>query len=104
AKEYTCVYARTLDENCFEALDILLDMIFNSTFSPKDFDTEKGVVIEEINMYEDSPDELIHDVFAQKLWEGNPMGWPILGTLNSVESFTREDIYNFYKHAYTPSN
>ncbi|NLB87818.1 MAG: insulinase family protein, partial [Syntrophomonadaceae bacterium] len=104
AKEYTCVYARTLDENCFEALDILLDMIFNSTFSQKDFETEKGVVIEEINMYEDSPDELIHDVFAQKLWEGNPMGWPILGTLESVESFTREDIYNFYKHTYTPSN
>lgn len=104
AKEYTCVYARTLDENCLEAIDILLDMIFNSTFNQKDFDTEKGVVIEEINMYEDSPDDLIHDVFAQKLWEGNPMGWPILGTLNSVESFTQEEIYDFYKHTYTPNN
>ncbi len=104
AKEYTCIYARTLDENCYEALDILFDMIFNSSFSAKDFITEKGVVIEEINMYEDSPDDLIHDVFAQNLWDGNSMGWPILGTLDSVANFSRDDIYNFYKNCYQPAN
>ncbi|HZK42776.1 MAG TPA: pitrilysin family protein [Syntrophomonadaceae bacterium] len=104
AKEYTCVYARTLDENSFEALDILFDMIFNSTFAKKDFDVEKGVVIEEINMYEDSPDDLIHDVFAEKLWENNSMGLPILGTLDSVTSFAQKDIYDFYKSCYIPSN
>lgn len=104
AKEYTCLYARTLDENCFEAIDILFDMIFNSTFGDKDFATEKGVVIEEINMYEDSPDDLIHDVFAQKLWEGNSMGVPILGTIDSINSFVRDDIFNFYKKSYSPAN
>ncbi len=104
AKEYTCLYARTLDENCYEALDILFDMIFNSSFTEKDFATEKGVVIEEINMYQDSPDDLIHDVFAQNLWGGNSMGWPILGTLNTVSNFNQEEIYNFYKSHYQPSN
>ena len=80
AKEYTCVYARTLDENCFEALDILLDMIFKfHLLTSKILILKRGVVIEEINMYEDSPDELIHDVFAQKLWEGNPHGMANIG-------------------------
>lgn len=104
AKEYTCLYARTLDENAYEALDILFDMIFNSSFTEKDFATEKGVVIEEINMYEDSPDDLIHDVFAQNLWNGNSMGWPILGTFNSVSSFNIGEIYDFYKSRYQPGN
>ncbi len=104
AKEYTCLYARTLDENCYEAIDILLDMIFNATFTDKDFLTEKGVVIEEINMYEDLPDDLIHDVFAEKLWEGNSMGDPILGSLDSVTSLTRDDVFDFYKKSYTPDN
>ncbi len=104
AKEYTCLYARTLDENCYEAIDILFDMIFNSAFKDKDFATEKGVVIEEINMYEDLPDDLIHDVFAEKLWEGNSMGVPILGTVDSVKGFARDDIFEFYKNSYTPDN
>ncbi|NLJ72612.1 MAG: insulinase family protein [Syntrophomonadaceae bacterium] len=104
AKEYTCLYARTLDENCHEAIDILFDMVFNSAFSVKDFATEKGVVIEEINMYEDSPDDLIHDVFAEKLWAGHAMGIPILGTLDSINSLARDDVYNFYKQSYTPEN
>lgn len=72
SKEYTCVYARTLDENLQDGMDILFDMIFNSAFNEKDFETEKGVVIEEINMYEDTPDDLIHDVFAQKYGRGIP--------------------------------
>ncbi len=67
SKEYTCVYARTLDENLESGMDILFDMIFSSAFAAKDFETEKNVVIEEINMYEDTPDDLIHDVFAQKM-------------------------------------
>lgn len=104
SKEYTCVHARTLDENIFEAIDIILDMVLHSSFALKDFNTEKGVVIEEINMYEDTPDELIHDVFAQHLWQGQAMGSPILGKLNTVSSFLRDDIYNFYKSNYIPEN
>lgn len=104
SKEYTCVYARTLDESILTAIDILFDMLLESSFSPRDFETEKGVVVEEINMYEDTPDDLIHDVFAQCLWSRHPMGSPILGTLDSVTGFDRDSVYSFYKQYYVPAN
>ncbi|MDD3853059.1 MAG: pitrilysin family protein [Syntrophomonadaceae bacterium] len=104
SKEYTCVYARTLDENIYTATEIIFDMLFNSVFEAKEFSTEKEVVIEEINMYEDNPDDLIHDVFAQKMWAGHTMGLPILGTLDSVTNFSRDNILDFYHKCYTPSN
>ena len=104
SKEYTCVYARTLDENIYTASEIIFDMLFNSVFEPKEFSTEKEVVVEEINMYEDTPDDLIHDVFAQKMWADHTMGLPILGTLDSVANFSRDSIVNFYHRCYTPSN
>lgn len=104
SKEYTCVYARTLDENLHEAMDIIFDMIFNSRFASKDFNTEKGVVIEEINMYEDTPDELIHDLFTKGLWQNHAMGRPILGNLETVSNFSRDEIYDFYKQHYIPAN
>ncbi|MDD3899134.1 MAG: pitrilysin family protein [Syntrophomonadaceae bacterium] len=104
AKEHTCVYARTLDEHLDTALDIIFDMLFHSSFAPKDFETEKGVIVEEINMYEDTPDDLVHDVFSQQLWQGHSMGRPILGTLDSVQGFKREEIYDFYRRAYVPAN
>ena len=74
SKKYTCIYARTLDENFEQAADILLDMVFNSALRDRDISTEKGVIIEEIGMYEDSPDELIHDIFAQMMWQEHPLG------------------------------
>ncbi|KUG03332.1 peptidase, m16 family [hydrocarbon metagenome] len=104
SKEYTCVYARTLDENISMAADIIFDMVFNSKFQFRDFETEKGVVVEEINMNEDAPDDLIHDRFARRLWFDHPMGSPILGTLDTVSSFVRDEVYGFYKSAYVPSN
>jgi predicted Zn-dependent peptidase len=104
SREYTCVYARTLDENIFKAADIIFDMVFNSAFSAKEFNTEKGVIIEEINMLEDAPDDLIHDLFFQKLWDKHPMGNFILGTTESVLNCSREEAYKFYKSCYIPSN
>jgi len=104
AKEHTCVYARTLDEHLDTAMDIIFDMLFNSSFAPKDFETEKGVIVEEINMYEDTPDDLVHDVFSQQLWQGHSMGRPILGTLNSVQGFKREELFDFYRRSYVPAN
>jgi predicted Zn-dependent peptidase len=104
SKEYTCVYARILDENVKLAAQIMFDMVFNSRFYPRDFETEKGVVVEEINMNEDSPDDLIHDRFARRLWMDHPMGSPILGNLETVTAFNRDDVYGFYKSSYVPSN
>lgn len=104
SKEYTCLYARTLDEDIYRGMDIIFDMLFNSAFAPRDFMVEKDVVSEEINMYEDAPDELIHDVFLRRLWTGNSMGSPILGSLESVAGFERDEVFAFYKHSYQPSN
>ncbi|NMC26851.1 MAG: insulinase family protein [Syntrophomonadaceae bacterium] len=103
-KEYTCVYARTLDEDIFEAMDIVFDMLFNSCMSPQDLDTEREVVMEEINTYEDTPDELIHDVFARQYWAGHPMGNPILGSLESVGNMDREAMITYYRSCYVPAN
>ncbi len=104
SKEFTCVYARTLDENISSAMEIIFDMLFNSKFANRDFATEKEVIIEEINIYEDTPDDLIHDLFARNIWQGHPMGSPILGTLDSVSAFSRDEIFDFYKKCYVPSN
>ena len=68
-KEYTCYYARVLDEHFDLAVDLLSDMIFASKFEITDIDRERNVIIEEIKMYEDAPDELVHDLFAATIWE-----------------------------------
>lgn len=103
-RENTCVYARTLDEDLYTAMDTIFDMVFHSRLAERDFETEKGVVVEEINMYEDTPDDLIHDIFAQQLWLGHGLGQPTLGTLETVEGFSRDDLYGYYRYGYVPSN
>ncbi|MGE5397902.1 MAG: M16 family metallopeptidase [Chitinophagales bacterium] len=104
SKESTCFYARVLDENIYQAMDILFDMLFNSMLNEKDLDVERGVIIEEINMYEDSPDELVHDVFIQTVLSSQPLGRPILGYSKIIESMDRETIMNYYRQYYNPSN
>lgn len=104
SKEYTGLYARTLDEDIYDALEIIFDMIFASKFAEKDFNTERGVVIEEINMYEDSPDDLIHDVFGQKFFAGHPLGFPILGTLETIGDMKRDTLINYFHTYYQPDN
>jgi predicted Zn-dependent peptidase len=104
SKEHTCLYARTLDEDIYSAMEIIFDMLFNSQLAEKDFNTERNVVIEEINMYEDTPDELIHDVFARKFWEGHPMGFSILGTMDTISNMNRDELFQFYKKYYVPAN
>ncbi len=68
AKECTCFYAKVLDSHFDIALDVLADMFFNSNFDREEVDKERGVVIEEISMYEDSPEDLVHDLFSQAVW------------------------------------
>ncbi|MDA8443019.1 MAG: pitrilysin family protein [Peptococcaceae bacterium] len=104
AKEYTCYYAKILDEDFDLAVDVLSDMYFNSRFEPKEIEKEKKVVVEEIKMYEDSPDELIHDVFTQAIWEGHPLGKPILGTADSIAEMNRDKIDRYLKCHYAPQN
>lgn len=102
-KEYTCYHTKVLDEHFNLASDILSDMVFNSKFNQEDIDREKNVIIEEIKMYEDAPDELVHDMFTKTIWKGHPLGRPIIGTAEIVNAFSREDLMDFYNKYYTPN-
>ncbi len=103
-KEYTCYYAKVLDEHMDLAVDVLTDMFFNSLFAEKEIEKEKKVVLEEIKMYEDSPDELVHDLFATHVWANHKIGRPILGTQDSVANLNRDLVYNYFKNHYTTPN
>lgn len=99
-KEYTCYYTKTLDEHFDLALDVLTDMFFNSTFSEKAIEKERNVIEEEIKMYEDTPDELIHDLFVHTAWPEHPLGKPILGTAESLSQFHQQDFFAYLQEKY----
>jgi predicted Zn-dependent peptidase len=102
AKEYTCYYARVLDADLPLAIDILSDMVTSSLISPKDVDAERGVVLEEIAMNEDDPGDTVHEAFTAQLFGDTPLGRPILGTVDSINAITREQINEHYVARYTP--
>lgn len=99
-KEETFFYASVLNAYFGRALDLLADIVFNAAFQPKDLETEKEVVLEEINAYKDNPAELIFDEFENQLFAGHPIGTYILGTKKSVRRFRREDILRFMERTY----
>jgi len=104
SKECTCYYAKTLDEHIDIAVDVLSDMLFNSRLQEKDIALERKVIQEEINMYEDSPEELVHDLLSSIVWGGNPLGFPILGSPESLKNINREMMQDYMKVNYVPSN
>ena len=104
AKEYASYYIKVLDEHLPLALDILSDIVLNPAFDPEDVEREKKVIVEEIKMVEDTPDDLVHEIFTQGFWEDHPLGRPILGTRETVESFTSDSLRTYFRGAYTPRN
>jgi predicted Zn-dependent peptidase len=104
AKEYTCYYAKILDADLDKATEIMTDMIFNSLFQPQDIDAERRVIIEELSMHEDSPDDIVHDLFVSTLWDSHPLGQSVLGHLNVVKTLSRDELVTFYRRNYQPSN
>jgi len=104
AKEYASYYIKVLDEHLPLAIDILSDIVRNPAFAPEDIEREKKVVLEEIKMVEDTPDDLVHEIFTQGFWENHPLGRPILGTKETVESFTAGSLRDYFSKAYTPRN
>ena len=104
AKEYTCYYARVLDRDLPMAVEHLSDMLQRSVIRTADFDSEKQVILEEINVHEDTPDDLIHDLFTETLWADHPLGRPILGTRKSIVAAGRDQVRRFYKKHYVPGN
>ncbi|MFZ5645759.1 MAG: M16 family metallopeptidase [Bacillota bacterium] len=103
-KEYTCYYAKVLDEHFELALEVLTDMLFNSKYDRVDIDRERNVILEEIKMYEDTPDELVHDVFAGTIWNNHPLGRPIIGYADVIKGLSRETITDFVGKYYVPKN
>lgn len=104
AKEVTCFYARLLDEHLPIGVEVLSDMLQNSLFRAEDIDSEREVILEEISLYEDTPDDRIHDLFASVLWENHPLGKSVLGHIETVRSFSQEDILSFFSQHYVPNN
>jgi predicted Zn-dependent peptidase len=104
AKEYASYYIKVLDEHLPLAIDILADIVRNPAFAPEDIEREKKVVIEEIKMVEDTPDDLVHELFTQGFWEDHPLGRPILGTRETVETFSSELLRTYFRQAYAPEN
>lgn len=104
AKECTCFYAKVLDEHLPRAADMLADLLRNSKFDEADIEREKGVVCEEILMTEDSPEDMAHETLCALLYENAPLAKPILGTQESVRSFTRETLMDYMGRHYMPNN
>lgn len=104
SKEATCYYIKALNTHLDLALDVLSDIMLNAKFDPEEIEKEKGVVIEEINMSEDSPEDVLDDVHSKAAFGDNSLGYPILGTIPLVKSFTREKILDFISEKYTPYN
>ena len=104
AKEYTCFYMKVLDTHLDLAMDILSDMLLNSKFSAEDIERERQVVLEEVNMYEDTPDELIHDLYTDAVWPAHTLGRNILGSKESIEKFDQSLVREYYDKFYTAGN
>ena len=102
SKEYTCYYARILDGDLEMAVDHLSDMFQSSMLRSADLDAERQVILEEINMHEDSPEEVVHDLFTEALWPNHPLGRPVLGTAETIRAATRDKVHRFYRKHYVP--
>ncbi|WP_333859168.1 M16 family metallopeptidase [Clostridium sp.] len=103
-KEATCFYVKVLDSHLDLAIDVISDMLFNSKFLPEDIEKEKGVIIEEINMSEDSPEDVLSDLHSRAMWGKDSISFPILGSIDTVKSFTQEDLIEYISSYYIPEN
>jgi predicted Zn-dependent peptidase len=101
SKEYTCYFAKVLDEHMPRALDVLADMFFHSLFAAEELQKEKNVIMEEISMYEDTPDDLVHDILAKATYDGHPLSYSILGTSERLQQMQRNDLIAHIGHHYT---
>ena len=102
-KEHTCFYVQVLDEHLPLAADLLTDILLHPRFDAEELHREKSVVLQEIKMVEDTPDDIIHDIFAAQVWERHPLGRPILGTRELVTGFGRDAVAEHFGEEYVPS-
>ena len=100
AKEYTCYYARVLDNDLPIAVDVVVDMVTSSLLASREVDNERGVILEEIAMHDDDPGDAVHDLFAGLVWPAMPLGRPVLGSVESIQAMSRTSINGYYKRRY----
>lgn len=103
-KETTCYYVKLLDEHYNVGIDVLSDMILNPKFSEQEIEKEKSVIQEEINMYEDSPEDLVSDIISNATWDGDTLSYPILGTNQTIKDMNREKVLEYFNTVYIPEN
>ena len=101
-RDCTCFYAKVIDENLELAVDILSDLVIHATMDPTELEKERGVILEEISMDEDSPEDLVHDLLQSAQFGDQTPGQPILGPADQIAAYTREDLLNFRKKHYAP--
>ncbi|SFM31399.1 Predicted Zn-dependent peptidase [Gracilibacillus orientalis] len=104
SKEYTCFYAKVLDTHKELAIEILADMLLHSTFDQTEIEREKKVVLEEINMTEDTPDDIIHDLLAEAAYQQHPIAKPILGSKSTINQMSKQDMLHYLQNQYIPEN
>ncbi len=104
AKEHTCFYTRALSEYLELSIDLLSDMYCHALLEPAEVERERSVIIEEINMYEDSPDEVALDLFCSALWPQHSYGRSVAGSIASVGALSRSALYDYWRQAYVPAN
>jgi predicted Zn-dependent peptidase len=102
-KETTCYYAKVIDRHVPLAVDVLTDMLLNSTFDPIELSKEQKVVLEEIRMYDDSPDDMTHDLFTRTMWSDSHLGEPTIGYAHTVSALTRDDLREHMRLRYMPN-
>ena len=102
AKEHTCYYAKTLDEDLPLAIDLLTDIFLRSVFNADEIERERSVILQEISQAEDTPDDYIHDLFSLDFFKDHPLARPICGSVETVNSFRRQDFLDFFKSRYRP--
>ncbi len=100
-KEYTCYYARVLAEDLPLAVDVVSDVVTSALVTSDDVEVERGVILEEIAMHDDDPDDAVHDLFTTALFGDTPLGRPVIGTVESIEALSRSAIHGFYRRRYT---
>ena len=103
-KECTCFYGRVLDDHLDQALDILFDMVYHSSFTQEAVETERGVIFEEIDMYEDTPDDLCAEKLAAQVFQGNPLARPILGAKETLAQMTGDSLRDYHRRHYQGHN
>ena len=104
AKESTCFYAQVLDSDLHLAVDVVCDVVTNAVITGPDVENERGVILEEIAMRDDDPSDAVHDLFAETLYGSHPLGRPVIGSVDTIESLQRTQIAGYYRRRYKPSS